>query len=403
MPMRVKAVTILDDGQVNPIDRRTAVLAMNVKQLNVRVELDGNGVAPGALPNEIPIEIRAWEPKRRNPAMSSMDSPFTTTVKRAGTKPTYTACVDPATLAPLRKWNDGLLKVATVVREGGTSAATFRSILANKGWAMRGAARQPGKGKPDLTGNLVEEEPDAKTLFLAGGVEVLEVCVPASSGCKVGPNATTWMFIRSPANVFFYSGHGSWKTCNLLVEAPVDYDNWLAPEDVTPPWKQPGLNILQSPWWNLDVLIINGCGVLGDFGLSSGGAMSPCAARWRKLLDPTGPLVAILGYRDTAPSDRMDKGKVGGEQIARDMANAVVNGLGDHWDQYARTWLDINQKYGYLTGTAAAVDVNGYWFINQKMSPAAHTHEERPLPGFVPGPDEGKVFGPGPVPASKLL
>ena len=208
MSIKIKAVTILDNTLVTPINRVTAVLGMNVNQLNVRIELDGTGVAADAIPDEIPIEVRAWEPKLRRESMSSMSGPFTTTAKRTGTTTTYTVCVDPLKLVPFMKPVDSLKKVATVVREGGTSAAKFRSQLAQGGWALRGAAKQPGEGKPDVTGDVLDEQPDAKTLFLAGGVEILEVSVPASSGFKVGPNAKTWIFVRSPANVFFYSGHG---------------------------------------------------------------------------------------------------------------------------------------------------------------------------------------------------
>ena len=40
------------------INRVTAVLGMNVNQLNVRIELHGTGVAADAIPDEIPIEVR---------------------------------------------------------------------------------------------------------------------------------------------------------------------------------------------------------------------------------------------------------------------------------------------------------------------------------------------------------
>jgi len=59
----------------------------------------------------------------------------------------------------------------------------FRSKLANNAWAVRGAAKQSAVGKPvtTVTGDVNDEQPDATTLFLAGGVEVLEVSVPASA------------------------------------------------------------------------------------------------------------------------------------------------------------------------------------------------------------------------------
>src|SRR5262249_25840587 len=105
-----------------------------------------------------------------------------------------------------------------------------------------------------------------------------------------------------------------------------------------------------------------------------------------------GPLVAILGYRDTAP---MDSG--GGDQIALEMAQAMIDTLGDDWNAYARKWLEINAQ-DPQTRAAAGLDHAGYWYINQKMAPASHTHEARPLSGYDPKKAEGTVIGPGPIP-----
>jgi hypothetical protein len=249
----------------------------------------------------------------------------------------------------------------------------------------------------------MDEQPDAKTLFLAGGVELMEVSVPASSGFEVGPQATTWAFVRSPADVFFYSGHGGWWNCNLLREdhtssATTGYPLWLSPETLLASWTKQ-TDITTSPM-DLDVLIINGCSVLGAWGQSTeveavdGAKTKPsCALRWQDLLtSQKGPLVAILGYRDTAP---LDSG--GGDQIALEMAQAMIHTLGTDWNAYARKWLEINAKHP-KTRTAAAIDNAGYWYINQKMAPASHTHEARPLSGYDPNKAEGTVIGPGPIP-----
>ncbi len=209
-----------------------------------------------------------------------------------------------------------------------------------------GAGKQAAEGKSDVTGNVMDEQPDAKTLFLAGGVEVMEVSVPASSGFKVGPQATTWAFVRSPADVFFYSGHGGWWNCNLLREdhtssATTGYPLWLSPETLLDSWKKQK-DITTSPM-DLDVLIINGCSVLGDWGGSTEGeavngakTKPSCRLRWQDLLtSQQGPLIAILGYRDTAP---MDSG--GGDQIALEMAQAMIDTLGDDWNAYAQVGRD---------------------------------------------------------------
>ena len=396
MPIKVKGVTILDDTLVNPANRLTAVLGMDVTKLNVRVELDG--VAGDAIPDAIPVEVMAQEPAARRPALSSMSGPFKTTAKRQGATLTYAVSVDPWSLAPFMKSVDSLKEVATVVRHGGTSAAHFRNILSRSGWALRGAGTQPAAGTPDVTGSVPREEPDARTLFLAGGVEVLEVSVPKSPGLTVGPQAKTWIFVRSPADVFFYSGHGAFWDCNLLREqADHTYEDWLSPETILEAWKrQKDANGMP---WDLDVLIINGCSVIGHWGMSEGGEFGtkpPCARRWQKLLfTHGGPLFAILSYRDTAP---LDSG--GGDQVAKEMAQAMTK-LGGDWDAYARTWVRINAKYPQ-TWTAAAMDGAGYWYINKKTAPASHTHDARPLPGYDPKKPEGTVMGPGPIPAPPL-
>ena len=65
--------------------------------------------------------------------------------------------------------------------------------------------------------------------------------------------------MRSPADVFFYSGHGAWWNGALLrdqgANAPHHYDDWLVAETLLKSWhKTDDWN--RSPW-DLDVLIIN--------------------------------------------------------------------------------------------------------------------------------------------------
>ncbi len=56
-----------------------------------------------------------------------------------------------------------------------------------------------------------------------------------------------------------------------------------------------------------------------------------------------------------------------------------------------RKWVEINAKHPQ-TRTAAAIDNAGYWYINQKMAPASHTHEARTLSGYDPKKAEGTVI-----------
>jgi hypothetical protein len=400
MAIRIKSVTVLDSTATTPINRLTDVLGMNVDKLNVRVELDAT---KAAMPTEIPLEIKIQEPTLRRPGKSSTSMTFPATAKSTSSARTYLATVAISSFAKFMTAGDSLKEVATVVRDGGTSSRLFRSKLAGAGWGVRGAGKQAAEGRSDPTGSIADEQPDAKTLFLCGGVELVEISVPSSSGYKVGPQAKTWAFVRSPADVFFYSGHGGWWNCNLLREDPTSgastgYPLWLSPETLLDSWKKQK-DITTSPM-DLDVLIINGCSILGNFGNSTSveQANGPkteisCVLRWEKLLtSQEGPLLAILGYRDTAP---MDSG--GGDQIAKEMAQAIIDDLGDDWSRYARKWCEINAKYKQ-THTASAVDNQGYYYINSKMAPASHTHAARKMPGFDATKPEGAVIGPGPIP-----
>ncbi len=341
VPIQINSVKIMDDTLRTPVNQVNTVLGWNIDNLNVLIQLDGD---VDAMPDELPIEVMSQEPKLRRKGMSSMTAPFKTTAKRGKRTgspwsswegKTYRVTIPTSTLAPLMKRRDDLKKVATVVRHGGESAMHFRSLLANSGWAVRGAAKQPAEGKPDLTGDVNDDQPDARTLYLSGGVEILEVSVPALQDLKAGPHSKTWMFVHSPTDVLFYSGHGAWWDCNLLLEAPGHlYQTWITPEETVASWQAPGT--LGSPL-DPNVLIINGCSVICDLGASqpeSGQArtMPPCVERWRKLLKATpaasgGPLTAILGYRDTAPLD-----SEGGTQIAISMAQAIINSPKAKWE-----------------------------------------------------------------------
>ena len=97
---------------------------------------------------------------------------------------------------------------------------------------------------------------------------------------------------------------------------------------------------------DLDVLIINGCSILGNFGDSTSVEHSDgpktnisCAPDGQDLLTShRRPLLAILGYRDTAP---MDSG--GGDQIAKEMAQAtILKTWATDLSRYARKWCEIN-------------------------------------------------------------
>ena len=398
--LSVRSVTVLDDTLVNPIDTPTTILGMvpkpaagkplkGVQKLNVRIDLDATGVDPAAVPSQLRFTVMSQEPRHRRAGKSSMTGPLTVSAPRDGTTLSYKASMSLADLAPFMRSADNLLEVATVIRKGGTSAPKFRAPLINAGWAVRGITMQggisPGKGP-----GPVEHEPDPMLLFQSGGVEVLEVAVLAQPGLEVGPAAKAWAFVRSPADVFFYSGHGAYWKCKLVwdrggnVDDRNNWEDFLHPDDLVDFWSKQSEDILRSPM-DLDILIINGCGVLWWEPPQPQARIvdeledpyeTPCGPAWRRLLwCADGPLFAILGYRDTAP---LDAG--GGNAVAEKMALAMVT-LRDDWDAYAMKWMQINQSNGPTTWTAAAIDCNGYYYINKKEIRDSHTHKIRPLRG----------------------
>jgi hypothetical protein len=381
--LKVKSVTILDDALAKPIDRFTGVLGLNVKKLNVQVELTGKPAASTDPPSTIDFNVMAAEPKLRRSGKGSMSGPLTASASQVGTSLVYRASVALDKLAPFMKAGDSLLEVATVRRvrtasDGGTSSdEPFRQVLADGGWALRGAGIQPTTNPKGSTGDKATMRPDAMTLFQAGGVEVLEVTVQPTPDVHIGTHGTEWAFVRSPADVFFYTGHAAWwDGCLLIDPGGHDYKDWLAPdkfgkkhvaEDPSVPellsfWKKNSADIQRSPM-DLDVLIFNGCSVLYWDGVAT--TVNPAddnpavGLLWRKfLVSQKGPLFAILGYRATAPLDRD-----GGITVAKKMAEAMIK-LGNDWESYPRKWMEINQRQKN-TQTAAAIDRKKYWFIDE--------------------------------------
>jgi hypothetical protein len=384
--LKVKKVTILDDTFAKPIDRFTGVVGLNVKNLNVQVELTGHPAASTDPPSKLDLTVLAREPdpKRLRSDKGSMSGPLTVSALRTGKVLIYWASVTLDKLAPFMKAGDSQLEVATVRRvrtgsDGGHSSdEPFRQVLTDGGWALRGAGIQPATNPKGTTGDKATMQPDALTLFQAGGVEVLEVTVKPTPDVHIGASGTEWAFVRSPADVFFYTGHAAWwDGCMLIDTGGHHYKDWLAPDkygkdnvaqdpsvpELLSSWQKNSADIQRSPM-DLDVLIFNGCSVLYWDGTATtvpkwDGKNTPAVGLlWRKFLTTQqGPLVAILGYRDTAPLDRD-----GGITVAKKMAEAMVK-LGNDWENYPRKWMEIN-KPQKNTRTAAAIDRKNYWWID---------------------------------------
>jgi hypothetical protein len=143
--------------------------------------------------------------------------------------------------------------VATVVRKGGTSDDFLRRGL---GFPERGTAIQPARPS-ERSGSQESEQPDAMTLFLAGGVELLDVRFVPRQGWKppVG-SANPSRLIRSPATLFYYSGHGLFdKNCLAIETGQHEFECWLSPQNLIEAWRAIGKD-------RIDILTIAGCSVL---------------------------------------------------------------------------------------------------------------------------------------------
>jgi hypothetical protein len=400
MSISIQSISILDDGgsPINTADRAGmkpspamsgTVLGLDVSTLNVKVEVAGGGSSD--LPAGITVEVRTFEPGSRRPGKSDLVAPVPITVHRQGQSTAYT------TNFPLIYFDNVQNPAfATIVREGGTSDRGFRNALMSGPWATRGSGIVPDRGKSNSNGVLSKDEPDGLTLFKAGGVEVIEVAIPDYSKVDSGVGLAVSAYLRSPADIFFYSGHGAFWNGNLVRDRAMGhvYEDWLSPEDLAQSWSMHGDGSV-SPV-NLDVLVINGCSVLfwnqrglaekvpldrGDIGL-----------RWAKLLSKYGgPLHAILGYRYRSPADFM-----GGDTVAAAMAQAIVGSLGSGWDSYARKWLEINVRDQRCWG-AAAFDNNGYWYINTLATEGANGTPIQ-AGGYDSKQKQGTIMGPFPLP-----
>jgi hypothetical protein len=407
MPVKVKSISINDtpsgvvalrdfQGLKPSEDFSVSTIGGNVDALDVAVELDAAAAATEELPAQITVEVRSHEPRTRRPGKGSLPAPVPMMLRANGNRFRYSGRLTVGQLTAALK-PDGVPEIATVVREGGTSDQKFRKPLIEAGWQLRGTAVLPDKGKPVRSGGVKDDQPDATMLFETGGVEVLEVRVRPGNGVECPVDFSVWALMSSPADIFFYSGHGLLTTGNLVRSRGFfpDYQDWLSPTRLLEQWGR-APNVDTAPM-DLDVLIINGCSVLfwnrNPFEQAD---RRNIGLDWAKLLvNKDGPLRAILGYRYRAPADQP-----WGNRVAEEMAKSVVN-LGTRYDQYARRWLEINSAMGgkaaHVGWSAAAYDCQGYWYINTPYSEGAHGRPIKAV-GYDPSKKPGAILGPFPVP-----
>jgi peptidoglycan hydrolase-like protein with peptidoglycan-binding domain len=343
--LTVEQLRVTDDSFVVPLNWNQ-VIGLDTAALNL--ELTASGLPPATMPSLIGVELLSRPPNRAVGA-ATLGAAARFEALRFRPDPAvpnrivYRFSLPLNSIGAFLKVERSLKEMATVVRNGGTSDAEFRAAL---GWNIRGIATQP-VAAGTTTGSESGEIPDAFALFRAAGVEVLDVKVPAQLNWHVP--GTVKRLVRSPADVVYYSGHGLSSSGKLAIDTENKpcgetgaYSNWLGPADLTRVWTSP---------MDLDVLILAGCSVLRiDFSTSP---PSGPGVAWSRLLSGRGgPLVALLGYRGSAPCDNPS-----GNRIAKRMAQRMALGS----TTFARDWLEVNGDNN--ANNAVAMDGRGYWWI----------------------------------------
>jgi hypothetical protein len=331
----------------------------------VEMVATASGLPVALMPPEVVVALASRPPNRESGA-GSLPAPVPWALPLEGPDPANPARMryrDVRLVDALGRFltaHSGIREVATVVRSGGTSDVRFRSALAA---SPRGSATQPLTATGS-TGDETREVPDAKALFRAGGVEVLDAAVQPRPNWRT-PNAVHGL-VSSPADVFYYSGHGLSSSGKLAVETTGkpcgvsgSYVDWLGPADLAACW---------PAFMDLEVLVIAGCSVL-RVDRSTSPPSGPGVAWTRLLRSKGGPLVALLGYQRGAPCDVPN-----GDAIATAMAARMAAGS----TAYARDWLTANGDR-HATN-AAAIDGTGYWSIRRKLFGGYDIIGPEPLP-----------------------
>jgi hypothetical protein len=234
----------------------------------------------------------------------------------------------------------GAQTVATVAPAGSDAVRAFRGAL-GRDWADRGQAELRGNS------NQHTEQPDVGRLLQAGGLEVLEV-----EGVEKSPTSRTLKtkcLIRSPADVFYYSGVGIGEDGCLVTGKGLEC---AAPKDLLEYWRSPGVNP--------QVLILAASSVLLVV-VSNKQVVDGAGREWAKLVRDKGcPLIAILGYSDEAPSDFV------GKEIAKRMGEKIAGGLKP--DDWVKTWLEVHAAYPERnTVNAVGINASAYWWIEKEL------------------------------------
>jgi hypothetical protein len=347
---------------------------MGIPINNVNLQVVASGAPRSLMPKSFRAKLRSTVPGKENWGKTTLTRPFeldiplSSVIPKDSTRHWYRQSTPISQVGPFQSWQLGkILEVALVVREEGTSDLKFRIELGNV--ADRGRAEQTDKPS---TGSEMSQVPDAKRLFMAGGVEVLSAFAVEDTGLIL-KNKPISRLVRSPADIFYYSGHGLGKEGCLAIHgnyhsASVDgYACWLNPSDLRAYWKNP---------FDLSVLIIAGCSVLN---------LDKSGGEWANLLKTKGgPLDVILGYEAAAPLDSN-----GGDDIASAMGKRVTANLTEY--QWVRAWLDVNGSF--RAWNAVGFNSLGRWWLDPSTA-SKIWHK-------LPGTSDSVSFdikGPEPIP-----
>lgn len=385
MTLKVVSLALKNRFWSKTIDRTRDIVGMNSVGVNLEIVLAGP--ASAKRPDEFTVKVFLQEPLQAGQGKTTNNATAELIVARVPGTDTYRLEV-PAWFFLAKMIAEGRREFMTVVRADSKAMPAsadkqFLAPLQQGNWAMRGRGVQ-GLTLTSPSGSETLRQPDARQLILAGGVEILNFTVLPQPGVQMR-ESKTWCFVRSPADIVFYTGHG--QNGNLVTHSDrtgEGHDVWVSPEELLASWSVTD-PIFGKNLFDVDVLIINGCSVLNcDKGATTGN-------RWAQLLtSQKGPLCAILGYRRGAPADSQ-----GGAECAARLAKAIVHKLDANWGGYAREWLEINRQMDkdYSSGTSAysfayasAVDNTGYWTLDRNLEITRDPPLVKPKSTPVPGP-----------------
>src|SRR5215212_5342783 len=323
----VTNVTFMSHDFGRPLSWDSDIIEYNIKYANIKVTANiarrpdskpSNIIQP---PSEITVEVVRRSPKDDSGSMDKISAKTSFPLVIKGEKNGMYTYVNQSNRTISSKVlvspsKDDRVSVASLKRKYDPKIGSAESDIYfrhKNNFVNRGAAIEDGADKD-------KERPPPRLLFLAGGVEVIELKVIANEHVIINQGQLTdKILIKSPADVFYYSGHGH---SNLFSPQGVlkSVNPPLSPEEILRNWK-----INKS---TVKALIIAGCSVVGIHKLKNkaevaGRNRDGVGIRWARLLKSKGgPVENICGYWGSAPSDEN-----GGNDIASRMGRKIAENV----------------------------------------------------------------------------